>query len=141
MSSRNSVLSDKGYNFLHWDCDKDGCFNVLCRLKFHIFAECFPGSINFSDVDGIVEIGGHGLMLEWKKRNVLLPEGQRIMYSMLTKNAPLTVLCVVGNAETMKCTHYSFFYKGKYHKPVETNLDGIKTLISRWADKHRKNVK
>ena len=56
----------KGYNPLRWDCEKRGCFNIKRRPKIEVFHKCFPGNINFGDVDGIVEINGRGLMLEWK---------------------------------------------------------------------------
>ena len=48
-----------GYNPMRWDCEKSGCFNVKCRPKIEVFAECFPGRINFGDMDGRVELGGY----------------------------------------------------------------------------------
>jgi hypothetical protein len=47
-----------GYNPMRWNCEKDGCFNVKCRPKIEQFADCFPGRIAVSDIDGIVEING-----------------------------------------------------------------------------------
>ena len=124
-----------GYNPLRWNCEKQGCFNIKRRPKIQVFADCFPGRINFGDVDGIVEINGHGLMFEWKTHNNGLTKGQRIMYERLTVTDLITVICIVGNAETMECTHYSLFHLGKYYPPKKSDLLGIKSVIKRWVEK------
>ena len=36
----------RGYNPMRWDCERDGCFNVLRRPKIEVFADCFPRRIN-----------------------------------------------------------------------------------------------
>lgn len=56
------MTAANGYNPLRWDCERRGCFNLKRRPKIEVFAECFPGRINFGDVDGIVEIGGNALL-------------------------------------------------------------------------------
>ena len=126
-------MSNKGYNFLRWDCEKNGCFNKLCRVKFHVFADCFPGNINFSDVDGIVEINGRALMLEWKTNRGSLPTGQAIMYRRITKAGLISVLCVVGNAETMQCEGYSIYKEGKFFEFKRGALRQIKKVIRKWV--------
>ena len=133
MYLRGTVLSDNGYNFLTWDCERDGCFNKVHRLKFHVFADCFPNKINFSDVDGIVEMKGKVLMLEWKSKKGTLPLGQQIMYTRISITGDTTVLCIVGSAETMECTHYGFFWKGKWNKYRTATLLDIKDFIKRWV--------
>ena len=122
-----------GYNPLRWDCEKKGCFNKLCRPKIEVFADCFPRRINFGDVDGIVEINGIGLMLEWKTGKGSISVGQRIMYEKLTKTGIITVLCVVGNAETMECRKYCLVYMGKKGKFKNADLAIIKNVIRRWV--------
>ena len=57
-----------GYNPLRWDCLRRGCFNLKRRPKIEVFADCFPGRINFGDVDGIVEISGNALLLDGKAK-------------------------------------------------------------------------
>ena len=59
-----------GYNPLRWDCGKSGCFNKILRPRIEEFAGCFPGRISLSDIDGIVEVGGFFLLLEWKAKFV-----------------------------------------------------------------------
>lgn len=124
----------KGYNPLRWDCKKRGCFNIKRRPKIEVFADCFPGNINFGDVDGIVEINGKALFLEWKTNLNELPLGQKIMYQRLTETRLLTVFCVVGNAETMEISHYSNFVGGNFHRYKTIDLDGLKERIKLWVD-------
>lgn len=59
-------MSDNGYNPMQWNCERQGCFNVKKRPKIEMFADCLPRKISFSDIDGIVEINGNLLLLEWK---------------------------------------------------------------------------
>jgi hypothetical protein len=84
-------MKPDGYNPLRWDCEKQGCFNKKCRPKIEIFADCFPRRINFGDVDGLVEINGKGLLLEWKSVLKDIPTGQKIAYQKLTQGGSLTV--------------------------------------------------
>jgi len=128
------VSFDKGYNPLRWDCEKNGCFNVKRRPKIEMFSECFPGKINFGDVDGIVELNGFALMLEWKSsmRGDLKAE-QRIMYERITKDKKITVILIVGDAETMVCESYSLFFGGKHTDRVKADLDAIKKRIRSWV--------
>jgi hypothetical protein len=125
--------SDNGRNPLRWDCEKQGCFNKKRRPKIEVFHDVFPRRINFGDVDGIVEINGKALMLEWKSYEGDIPTGQRIMYSRITKSGLITVICVTGNAETMECTSYRLFFKGELHPAQKANLDAVKDVMRRWV--------
>ncbi len=69
---------------MRWDCGKRGCYNVKHRPKIEEFAECFPGKISMGDVDGLVEINGHFLLLEWKSVSKDLGYGQRKTYEQIT---------------------------------------------------------
>jgi hypothetical protein len=130
----NQRVEPNGYNPMGWNCQKDGCFNLKKRPKIELFAECFPGKINFGDVDGIVEINGKALMLEWKSNQGRIPVGQKIMYERITKNKILTVLCVIGNAETMECQKYCLFFDGNQTQFKECSLDLVKKIICRWVN-------
>ena len=123
---------DNGFNPLRWDCEKQGCFNKKCRPKIEVFSDCFPGRINFGDVDGIVEINGKGLLLEWKCFSLNIPTGQKIMYQRLTKSGLLSVIVVFGNAETMEVRKYCWFKKGVQSDWLDANLDEIKIQIKQW---------
>ena len=136
------MIPANGYNPLRWDCQKRGCFNQKRRPKIEIFAECFPGRINFGDVDGIVEIGGNALLLEWKSDARELPMGQRILYERLTLSGSCSAMIIVGDAETMMVAATSIFDRGLQYPAYgyePANLPLIKNRLaawSRWAAQH-----
>lgn len=111
----------------------DGCFNVKRRPKIEQFHDCFPGKINFSDIDGVVEINGRALWLEWKSKGTNIPGGQRIMFTRLTKDETLTVCCVNGDAETMVINSAAWFYRGKFIPWKPISMDNLKVRFRRWA--------
>lgn len=120
-------------NPLRWKCDALGCYNKLARPKIEVFADCFPGRICMGDIDGLVEINGKFLLLEWKREPRDIPAGQRLTYNMLVRvpQRMWTVLCVAGNAETMLVTH------AMHYKPagqwLPSDLNRCKRFIARWA--------
>lgn len=138
--NQNNELWSRGYNPLRWNCENDGCFNKLMRPKIQTFFHCFPGRINFGDVDGLVEINGRGLLFEWKSdpipfyRDDGTRTGQGIMYQRLTRDGVLTVICAAGDAETMETTHIASFFKGKYRDWAESSLEELKLFIEKWRD-------
>lgn len=126
----------RGYNPLRYDCEKSGCFNIKKRPKIEMFKDCFPGSISFGDVDGIVEIAGNGLMLEWKPAANEISRGQSLMHSRLTRSGMLTVLCVVGDAENMTVTHHKWFRYGKEKPKGEwhsSSFERVHEIVENWA--------
>jgi hypothetical protein len=124
-----------GFNPLRWDCAKSGCFNKKKRPKIEVFSCCFPGNINFGDVDGIVEINGKILMLEWKSKISDLPTGQKIMYERITNNPSYTVLIVFGDPESMNVLGYRTV-KNKNLSPIKyAGLEELKGDIKKWAEK------
>jgi hypothetical protein len=122
-----------GYNPLRWDCEEQGCFNKLKRPKIELFSDCFPGRINFGDVDAIVEINGKGLMLEWKEGQQKLKLGQLLMYERLTKTQVLTVYVVSGNAKTMVVDGLMIWFAGKAGIWNSATLDIVKQRIKDWV--------
>ena len=130
-----------GFNPMNWNCDKRGCFNKLKRPKIEVFHTNFPGKINFGDVDGIVEIAGNALMLEWKDINVPVTQGQYIMYERITKYGPITVMVVAGNAETMDIYQYAYFHNGKYYDWTAADLNDVNEKIKKWVAYAYKNDK
>jgi hypothetical protein len=133
------MMPAPGYNPLRWDCGERGCFNKLKRPKIEMFAECLPRRTAFSDVDGIVELSGNALLLEWKKHPVRLPIGQHIMFSRLSRAKRLSVLCVAGDAETMAVTDKARYFDGEYYDWKAATLADVKTSITRWAQWARAN--
>jgi hypothetical protein len=129
------MIPANGFNPLRWDCAKRGCFNLKRRPKIELFADCFPGRMSFGDVDGIVEVNGNALLLEWKSEERDLPAGQRILYERLTRNSPVSVLIVVGDAETMVVEAVAFFFEGTRYPPEgfdPADLEAVKDHLSTW---------
>ena len=126
-----------GYNPMRWNCDKSGCYNIKHRPKIEIFADVWPGRISIGDVDGIVEIQGKGLLLEWKSHNGQIPTGQRIMYQRLTTGMLLTVFCVYGDAETMDVFANKVFFNGleePKNKWEPSDLSALKKRLKAWCE-------
>ena len=117
---------------MNWDCQRQGCFNLEKRLKFGVFKECLPGNISFSDVDGIVEINGNLLLLEWKD-HPHINTGQRILFERLTRLCPATVLIVEGDAEHMTVNTIRTAWQGVIMPPEVDDLDGLRARIQAWS--------
>lgn len=126
---------------MRWDCEKQGCFNRLRRPKIEVLSDCLPGKFGFSDVDGIIEFEGRGLLLEWKCKSTFIPEGQSIMYHKLTRTGLLSVLVIHGNAETMKVKEYCWFKHGRKSCWVKSDLDGVRGEIGGWMRAQGAGVK
>lgn len=124
---------NSGFNPMRWNCRTSGCFNVKRRPKIEVFAECFPRRINFGDVDGIVELSGKFLMLEWKGDGGAIRTGQARTYVEFTRNIGNLVLVVHGDAETMTVEGYSQYWSGKPFPFVTGDLDAVKDRMRRWV--------
>lgn len=118
---------------MHWDCQRQGCFNQKKRLKFSVFKDCLPGRISFADVDGLVEINGNLLLLEWKDHEQL-STGQRILYQRMTRLCPAGVFLVEGDAEDMSVQSLSTVWAGVIGPREPIDLEGLCGYIRTWAD-------
>jgi hypothetical protein len=126
------MSTDNGTNPMRWNCQTQGCFNVKKRPKIERFADCLPGRIAFTDVDGLVEINGNLLLMEWKDhRNVCV--GQRILFERLTRFCPATVLIVKGDAESMAVDSVAVAWAGHIGPPHPIDLDGLRRMVQGWA--------
>jgi len=128
-----SPANANGANPLRWDCERQGCFNVHKRPKIEVFADCLPGRLAFSDVDGIAEVNGHLLVLEWKEHRHI-PRGQHLLYARWTANGPATVILIVGDARQMTVEETACIYQGRIGPWHSTDLAGLRQDIRAWAD-------
>ena len=124
---------DNGYNPMRWNCEKQGCFNLKKRPKIEMFADCLPGRISFTDVDGLVEINGNLLFMEWKEHQGL-GTGQRILFERLTRFCPAVVLIVEGDAEDMTVSSISTVWDGVIGPHKEADIEDLRTQIRKWAN-------
>lgn len=124
---------------LRWNCETGGCFRQLCP-KLGAFDDCFPGRIGMSDIDGVVELGGSFLFLEWKSRAGAIPTGQRIMFQNLTALSPrITVIVVTGHPRDLIIETVQVFHGGIGGVVEACTLDTLKARIAQWAQ--RANIK
>ncbi|MCC7409870.1 MAG: hypothetical protein IT442_17520 [Phycisphaeraceae bacterium] len=126
------MSSDSGINPMRWDCATRGCFNRVKRPKIELLADCLPGRIAFGDIDGIVEINGNLLLLEWKEHSQIAT-GQRILFQRLTRLCPATVLIVEGDAQDMSVTSLRTVWQGEISRTESANLDELRRHIRAWS--------
>lgn len=123
---------------MRWKCDEKGCYRQLMP-RLGGFDDCFPRRIGMSDVDGIVEIGGRFLMLEWKAPGGAVQVGQRIMFERLTSASPdpskFTVIVVCGQPRTLEVESVQVFAAGRAGPVEAADLDGLKVRMKAWADR------
>lgn len=122
-----------GANPIRWKCKERGCFNLKKRPKIEVFAQCFPRKIAMGDVDGLIELGGHFLMLEWKMPGAPVPRAQEMVYERITAWDRFTVIVVWGDAETMDVTSYAIYRKTKRRETGTIDLQGLIERIKGWA--------
>ena len=122
-------------NVLRWDCRKSGCFNFLLRPKLEVFSEVLPDNNAFTDVDGLTMIGDKFLMIEWKRhaKDPSLTGGQGKALRALTLVAPVVVLFIAGDAETMKVESCGFFEHGRWNDFQPITLAVLREKIERWG--------
>jgi hypothetical protein len=127
----------QGYNPMRWNCKAQGkCYNLTLRPRIEEFAGCFPGRISMSDVDGIVEIGGHFLLLEWKSAGGAVTGGQRIMFEQLTAlSTKITVVVVSGEPREPTVEAVQVFRRGVGTLPEPATFEGLKVRIEAWANR------
>ena len=121
---------------MRWDCspDKDGCYRRLGQPDLTVLDECFPGRIAMTDVDGLVEINGRFLFIEWK-RGGDVPAGQRIMFERLTRHPEFTILVILGDPRTMEVERYDVFRDGRRKGWRECGLSELKRHVRTWAER------
>jgi len=126
------MSSDNGVNPMQWNCETRGCFNIKKRPKIERFADCLPRRLAFSDVDGLAEVAGNYLYLEWKE-HTSLSSGQAILFRRLTTTCPAAVLIVEGDAEHMTVDSIRLVWQGTIHEPEPATLDELRASIRHWA--------
>ena len=116
-------------------------------LNFARIAPCFPGKIYPTDVDGIVEIGGSFLMIEWKDTrrtragagdwrggDFPVPQkGQLLTLQALSRLRDFTVLVIYGDGATMNPVAYRHFRDGRIMEPRRLTFAGMENIFERWV--------
>jgi hypothetical protein len=79
---------------LRHDCARSGCYKETLP-DWGVLDGCFPGRIAPTDIDGVVEVRGRVLVLEWKRPEGRLPQGQAILIDRLVAKG-FTVFVIWG---------------------------------------------
>ena len=127
---------------MHWDCEKDGCFNKFMRLHSEHLKEPFEraGIKNghMGDIDGCVEVGGRLLWIEKKAGQIRLPVGQERMFKALSKTVvTVFVITWINASDPDTITGMSIWFRGKEYvlrPPITiTHLNGWIHIWLLWA--------
>ena len=121
---------------LNWDCSRDGCFNKNLRMDFKTFYRSLPGNISFTDIDGLVEINGNLLVIEWKSCEGELKTGQRRAFEAMTQHCRTIVILVLGKAgESMVAERAKICVCGRFEKDWrEVTTRDLQNLVRAWAN-------
>jgi len=107
---------------------------VIKRPKLERFSSALPSYIGMSDIDGVIEINGKFLFIEWKSCDVM-GLGQRILFKRLTEqSANFTVLIVVGDAQTMNVTAMALINGGVISEIQAASFRDVHAFIAEWAE-------
>ena len=93
-----------------------------------------PRGIQPSDIDGILEVSGHFLVLEKKNPNEATSEGQRIMLDAFSRITHFTVIEVVHGKDGVEEV---YDYKTRLRR--DTNPAKFIEAVEKWAWKRDKS--
>ena len=89
--------------------------------------------IAFSDIDGIVELGGNFLILEWKAYVGVIPLGQDIMFKRMANTGCFSIFVICGDAETMIVSAIKVYHGQQIRNWEKIDLQGLMEKIKRWG--------
>jgi hypothetical protein len=122
---------------LRHDCQKQGCYKDTCIPDWEIFDGCFDAKshkIKVSDVDGVVEINGHILWLEWKRALSEISVGQKMLYQSFSSNSPKQIVLVVVGP--LGCPErYCIFNGGKQMPWLPCTREILRERMKRWTQR------
>ncbi len=88
----------------------------------------FPGKIEITDVDGIVERHGHYILFETKAPMAMIPNGQRIMHDMMIKTGLFTIVHIWGD----ECEEWKIYFHNGVAKEGNGKED-LYNIVDRWV--------
>lgn len=137
-----NLQDDHVYRFLN-ACEKAGIKNpsAFLKSKRHVVYDwlkgVFPFKILPTDIDGLVHLNKHFLLLEFKDesvvRNGAIPKGQLMCLTTLARIACFTVF-IVGMDENDEPTCLLELHPSNKQKFSEANRSMIAARCKQWAD-------
>lgn len=124
---------------LRHSCQTHGCYIKNQTPDWGFADNAFSGRIKIGDIDGIVEVNGHILILEWKGGEAKVPPGQDIMFKKASQHSYITVFVINGDALTTQATNLIRYFNGNKTDigPVDNNE--IFNRCANWEKWARKN--
>ncbi|MCO5159654.1 MAG: hypothetical protein M9939_00840 [Mesorhizobium sp.] len=131
-----SKLPDN-YNPIHHDCEAKGCWNKQYRPNIEYFYHALPRKLTMSDIDGVAEVNGSFLFLEWKSHKGPLPVGQRILAERLTRLSTQITYVVIQHepGNPMGIENVMVVHAGKFSEWQECSIIDLNDRIAAWAKK------
>ena len=116
-----------------WTCSNDGCYVEKKIAKLYLFDDLFPRGCGFGDVDGLLELEGHGLFLETKSVESI-PRGQAITAGNLSRTGPLSFWFIVGDlaTEEMKISKIKVCKRGRWGLWEASSLENLRDRMQQW---------
>jgi hypothetical protein len=93
----------------------------------------FPDGINFTDLDGFVELNGRFLIQEWKWPGTPITDGQHKAFLSFSRLPGCAVYLINGDVGKMQPTSIRFYWQGKCGDERQINLDDLRRAIKKWA--------
>jgi hypothetical protein len=117
---------------MRWRCQDFGCY-LQRRSDVVMFDGCFPAGISMGNVDGIVELCGHFLMIEFRKPGRPLPIGQGHMFEQLVATGYFTVFVVFALEQHVQ-SWTVFTRRGQHHE--EGDVMALREAVAAWSQAH-----
>ena len=128
----NQVKSADDYK-MRWKCMDKGCYLDKVEPRLWDFQHCFPRNMSMGDIDGIVEIKGKFLVVEWKSVGGKLTTGQHILLKNLTAmSSDIIAYVLYGNSQTMDVYEMRRYFCGQW-EDTPTNRDQVEHLFKCWS--------
>ena len=114
-------------------CETQGCYIKKMTPDWGFLDSAFSGKIRIGDIDGIVEVNGKLLILEWKTEDAPITTGQEIMFKHIaTANKLITVLVIWGDPEETIPKKSQLFFNGEVRPKIKADNKTIYTICKDW---------
>lgn len=117
---------------LDWSCQKHGCFKDNLP-DWGWLDSAFPGKCRVGDIDGMVEMYGRHLFLEWKPEGKPLHKGQEIALRRLTQNSRSVALVLFGDARLSVVRSLQLIQNGEVGPIVAATNEDVFDFCHDWG--------
>lgn len=115
--------------------------HAASALNFDVFKGCFPRGCVPTDLDGIIEIGGHFLVIEWKNPGGKVSGGQQWTFEDMVKLKSHTVMVLHGLLDKTgmmervdKIILYNPTGSVTTYEKKDASVDKVRYLCQKWSE-------